>query len=114
MARGYTQRRFAEEFGVSQSWLAKVELGQSRTGIQRICELFAAFELQLRVEVEPIGADNPLLALDNVILTPHVAGVTRNAALRVATMTAQNVVNALAGKALPPGHVVAQPAPGRA
>jgi transcriptional regulator with XRE-family HTH domain len=57
VARGYTQRRFAEEFGVSQSWLAKVELGQSRTSIQRVCELFAAFELQLRVEVEPIGAD---------------------------------------------------------
>ncbi|MEJ8850918.1 hydroxyacid dehydrogenase [Variovorax rhizosphaerae] len=61
-------------------------------------------------EVEPLGADNPLLTLDNVILTPHVAGVTRQAALRVATMTAQNVVNALAGQALPPGHVVAGPA----
>ncbi|MEJ8853200.1 hydroxyacid dehydrogenase [Variovorax robiniae] len=60
-------------------------------------------------EVEPLGADNPLLGLDNVILTPHVAGVTRQAALRVATMTARNVVNALAGEALPSAHVVAGP-----
>ena len=61
-------------------------------------------------EVEPIQPDNPLLSLDNVILTPHVAGVTRNAALQVATITAQNVVDALAGRALPARHVVAAPA----
>ena len=65
-------------------------------------------------DVEPIAAGNPLLALENVIVTPHVAGVTRNAALRVATMTAQNVVAALAGRALPPGHLVAGPNPGAA
>jgi D-3-phosphoglycerate dehydrogenase len=60
-------------------------------------------------EIEPIGADNPLLELDNVILTPHVAGVTRNAALQVATTTARNVVDALAGRPLPPSHLVAGP-----
>jgi len=65
-------------------------------------------------DVEPIDAGNPLLGLENVILTPHVAGVTRNAALRVATMTAQNVVRGLAGQVLPPGHVVAGPNPGAA
>ena len=65
-------------------------------------------------EVEPLAADNPLLGLDNVILTPHVAGVTRNAALSVATITAQNVVNALAGQALAPGHVVSGPKPDNA
>jgi D-3-phosphoglycerate dehydrogenase / 2-oxoglutarate reductase len=61
-------------------------------------------------EIEPIAADNPLLALDNVILTPHVAGVTRNAALRVATMTAHNIVDVLAGRSLPRTHLVAVPA----
>src|SRR5256885_522689 len=57
VARGYSQQRFAKELGVSQSWLAKVELGQSRASIERGCELFAVFNLQLRIEVEPIGAD---------------------------------------------------------
>lgn len=61
-------------------------------------------------EVEPVAADNPLLALDNVILTPHVAGVTRNAALQVATITARNVVEILAGRPLPPGHLIVDPA----
>ena len=62
-------------------------------------------------EIEPIAAGNPLLALDNVILTPHVAGVTRNAALQVATTTAQNIVDTLAGSPLPRSHLVAAPAP---
>jgi D-3-phosphoglycerate dehydrogenase len=62
-------------------------------------------------EKEPIAQDNPLLGLDNVILTPHVAGVTRNAALQVAMITAQNVVDALAGRSLPPSHLVATPGP---
>jgi len=61
-------------------------------------------------ETEPIAADNPLLTLDNVIVTPHVAGVTRNAALKVATITAQNVVDALEGRSLPPAHLVVAPA----
>jgi D-3-phosphoglycerate dehydrogenase len=44
---------------------------------------------------EPLPSASPLLALDNVILTPHVAGMTRQAALRVATTTARNVVEVL-------------------
>lgn len=60
-------------------------------------------------EVEPLQANHPLLALSNVVLTPHVAGVTRNAALKVATLTAQNIIDTLAGKKLPEGHWVAGP-----
>jgi len=61
-------------------------------------------------EVEPIAADNPLLGLDNVIVTPHVAGVTQDAARRVATITARNVVDCLAGRPLPRNHLVSAPA----
>jgi transcriptional regulator with XRE-family HTH domain len=64
VARGLTQRRLAEQHGVSQSWLARFELGQSRTSLDRVAELFAAFGLQLRVELEPLGAD-----LDDEIVT---------------------------------------------
>ena len=49
---------------------------------------------------EPLPAGHALLALDNVILTPHVAGTTRDSARRVALMTAQNIVDHLAGREL--------------
>ena len=62
-------------------------------------------------EVEPIESTNPLLSMSNVVLTPHVAGVTRNAAMKVATLTAQNIIDTLAGKKLPHGHLVAGPSP---
>lgn len=60
--------------------------------------------------VEPLPADHPLRTLPNALITPHVAGVTRAAALRVATLTAQNVIDVLTGRALPAAHVVVAPA----
>jgi len=64
-------------------------------------------------ETEPIAADNPLLSMDHVILTPHVAGVTRNAAQRVATITAQNIIDTLTDKPLPPHHLIVDGRTGR-
>jgi D-3-phosphoglycerate dehydrogenase len=58
-------------------------------------------------DTEPLPAGHPLLALPNVLLTPHVAGVTRNAAARVANITARNIVDYLATGALPAHHLVA-------
>jgi D-3-phosphoglycerate dehydrogenase len=43
---------------------------------------------------EPPAADNPLLKLDNVLLSPHVAGLTEECAMRMAAVSARN---ALAG-----------------
>ena len=40
---------------------------------------------------EPIEPNHPLLKMNNVILTPHVAGVTAEAALAVSTMTVKNI-----------------------
>lgn len=64
-------------------------------------------------ETEPLPADNPLLTMNNVILTPHVAGVTRDAARRVATITAQNIIDAIAAKPLPRNNIIVDPASSR-
>lgn len=55
---------------------------------------------------EPLPPGSVLRELHSVILTPHVAGVTRQAALRVATTTARNVIDFLAGRPLPAHHCV--------
>ena len=53
---------------------------------------------------EPPPADHPLLGLENVILTPHVAGVTWEASERMYTTAADEAVRLLRGEE--PRHVV--------
>ena len=55
--------------------------------------------------IEPLPADDPLLALDNLITSPHVAGVTLEAEIRMATSAARNVLAAFDGT-LDPAVVV--------
>jgi len=53
---------------------------------------------------EPIVADHPLLALENVVLTPHIAGATAEVRERVAAKAVGNLACVLAGN--PPEHVL--------
>ncbi|HYA55603.1 MAG TPA: 2-hydroxyacid dehydrogenase [Nitrososphaerales archaeon] len=57
---------------------------------------------------EPIAQDNPLLAAArdgaNVVLTPHMAGATSDARLRIIQTTVENVVRVATGQ--PPVNVV--------
>lgn len=46
---------------------------------------------------EPPGADNPLLGLDNVILSPHSAALTQEATVRMSTEAAQAVIDFFEG-----------------
>ena len=56
-------------------------------------------------DTEPPGPDHPLLAFDQVILTTHVAGLTAEAAERMAVASVQNVLDFFAGR-LDPALVV--------
>lgn len=54
---------------------------------------------------EPPAADHPLLGFDQVLFTPHTAGLTREAAERMAVASVQNVLDHFAG-ALDPALIV--------
>jgi D-3-phosphoglycerate dehydrogenase / 2-oxoglutarate reductase len=56
-------------------------------------------------EEEPPPEDHPLFALDNVILSPHSAGLSKEAAIRMAISTARNALAGIDGK-LDPSMVV--------
>jgi D-3-phosphoglycerate dehydrogenase / 2-oxoglutarate reductase len=49
-------------------------------------------------DAEPPAADHPLLAFDQVVLTPHVAALTRQAAEQMAIASVQNVLDFFAGR----------------
>jgi D-3-phosphoglycerate dehydrogenase len=51
-------------------------------------------------ETQPLSADHPLFTLDNVILTPHLAGITEESMLRMGGGAAQEAIRVLTG-ALP-------------
>lgn len=55
-------------------------------------------------EKEPISPNNPLLRLDNVILTPHVAGISTDIPLRSCRMLAEDVEKFLKGEK--PLHII--------
>lgn len=51
-------------------------------------------------DVEPIERDNPLIRLDNIILSPHIAFKTKEALLRRAEITLGNISSYLHGKSI--------------
>ncbi|NND18487.1 MAG: 3-phosphoglycerate dehydrogenase, partial [Silicimonas sp.] len=56
-------------------------------------------------ESEPLPADHPFLGMDQVILSPHIAGLTREAAERMAIGSARNILDFFNGT-LDPALVV--------
>lgn len=47
--------------------------------------------------IEPPAADSPLWSLDNLIVTPHIAGVTRGSAIQMAETAANHIISVLNG-----------------
>lgn len=57
-------------------------------------------------DTEPMTADNPLLSAPNTVLSPHVAGRTRDNLRRMVQHWAANIRAHAAGQALDPGDLV--------
>jgi D-3-phosphoglycerate dehydrogenase len=53
------------------------------------------------LEKEPPEETNPLLVLDNVIVTPHTAALTHECVIRMATEAARCVLDVFVGKEPP-------------
>ena len=49
------------------------------------------------LEAEPTPEENPLFDLDNVVITPHMAGQSQETNLRAASFAYGNIMRALAG-----------------
>jgi len=52
-------------------------------------------------EEEPIAPNDPLLTLDNIIISPHIAGGSKAARLEMDLLAAENIVAALKGEPMP-------------
>ncbi len=50
------------------------------------------------LEQEPVPADSPLLEQENVVLTPHIAGLTEEAQVNTSVMVAREVLKVLRGE----------------
>ncbi|MNC84659.1 Glyoxylate/hydroxypyruvate reductase B [compost metagenome] len=55
---------------------------------------------------EPADASNPLFALANVIVTPHVASSTLGAASQMGVIGANNIISYLRGEIYDPANFI--------
>lgn len=56
--------------------------------------------------VEPPAADHPFFALPEIVLTPHIGGVTRQAGARVGVEAVRGIFQVLAGEAVAPERII--------
>ena len=50
------------------------------------------------LQEEPISPDNPILSLDNVIVSPHIGGATKEASINASLMCARGIEEVYEGK----------------
>ena len=55
-------------------------------------------------EKEPVGSDNPLLAMSNVLLSPHLGGDTTTTMIQATEMNVAQIIDLFAGRK--PSHIL--------
>jgi D-3-phosphoglycerate dehydrogenase len=81
-------------------------LNTARGGIVNETDLYAGLKnqwiraagLDVCAKEPPLPDENPLLGLDNVIISPHIAGAAKEAAIKMATHAAEEILRVLDGK----------------
>jgi D-3-phosphoglycerate dehydrogenase / 2-oxoglutarate reductase len=81
-------------------------LNTARGGIINETALYKALKrgwirgagLDAYVKEPPLPGENPLLELDNIVVTPHTAGGTKEAAEKMATLAAEEILRVLKGQ----------------
>jgi D-3-phosphoglycerate dehydrogenase len=87
-------------------------LNTARGGIVNEADLYVGLKnhwiraagLDVCVKEPPLPDENPLLELDNVIISPHIAGAAKEAAVKMATHAAEEILRVLDGKR--PNHPI--------
>jgi D-3-phosphoglycerate dehydrogenase len=70
-------------------------------GLQEALETGVIYAAGIDVtQIEPLDAESPLLKLDNLTITPHIAGTSDISGIAGATRWGENAVNILTGKPL--------------
>ena len=103
LAEGSKHLIGARELGLMKS--SAIIINTSRGGVIDEVALYAALRsgrimaAGLDVfEVEPTPADNPILQLDNVVVTPHIGSATHETREAMARCAVENLLSALAGE----------------
>lgn len=57
--RGQTQRQLAADFGVSQAWISRIELGQQKAWIGQVLRLASFLGIELSARIHTEGTPTP-------------------------------------------------------
>ena len=98
IAQRELQRMKPEAFLINTSRGGTVDPAALRDALRNGTIAGAALDV---TEPEPIPADDPLLSMDNVVVTPHIASASAATVRTMGLMAAENIIAALTGEPMP-------------